>query len=133
MLINKRPTHPVLKTSEGLIERWRHDLIAGLAADPEVAAYVLVLAACSRIQIEGKAATQAGAPGTIEHLVRSNLFALQFGLKAIEGLPSHGKFNEADMAGSIDPTLIQKVLKVHEGMKSYALARDIFLGYYYGA
>src|SRR3972149_3514733 len=126
MLINKRPTHPVLKVSEGLIEKWRHDLIAGLAGDPEVAAYVLVLAACSRVQIEGKAAIRAGVPGTIENFVRSNLFALQFGLKVIEGLPSHRKFNEENMAGFIDPTLIQKALKGHDGVKSYALARGIF-------
>lgn len=133
MLINKRPTHPVLKFSEGLIERWRHDLIAGLAVDPEVAAYVLVLVACSRIQIEGKAAIQAGAPGEIEYLVRNNLFALQFGLRTIKGFPTHRKFNEEVTAGSLDSATMGKALKIHEGMRSYALARDVFLGYYFGA
>ncbi len=133
MLINKRPTHPVLKLAEGLIESWRHDLIVGLAVDPEVAAYVLVLTACSKIQIEGKAAIRAVTAAAIEHAVRSNLFALQFGLKGIEGLLPHRKFNEDCIAGSINPTLMQKASTVLEGMKRYALVRDIFLGYYYGA
>ncbi len=133
MLINKKPTNQVLETSEKLIEKWRSDLVAALATDPELTAYLLVLAACSSIQTEGKAAIRAGVPSTIENLVRSNLFALQFGLEAVKGLPLPCQFNEESVAGSLDSAIMRKALKVHEGMKSYALARDVFLGYYFGA
>src|SRR6266436_5439004 len=102
MLINKRPTHPTLDTSEKLIESWRSEVVAELGPDPEIAVYLLVLAACGSIRAEVRAATQAGVPDKIEHLVRNNLFALQFGLKAVKGFPSPRKFNEENVAGCAD-------------------------------
>jgi hypothetical protein len=122
-----------LESSEKLIEKWRHELVAGLTPDPEVAAYLLVFTACSSIQTEAKAAIQAGDPGATEHVVRSNLFALQFGLQAIKGLPSPRRFNEKNVTDSIDASIAAKAITVHKSMKDYASARDVFLSYYYGA
>jgi hypothetical protein len=133
MLIDKRPPHQLLKVSENLIDEWARNLVSELSLCPEIASYLLVLNACALINYQSQATEQMGSPHLIEHVVRKNLFGLEWGIRTIGGLPSSRQFNEESVINSLDSAVGERIQRVHEGMMYYAEARDIFLSYYYGA
>src|SRR5215470_8888843 len=109
MLIDRRPLHPLLKNSENLIDEWARNLVAEFLPRPEIAAYLLVLTNCSFIEHQIQTAVQGGAPHLIDHVVRHNLFGLEWGLRTIGGLPSPNSFNEESVIAALDSTMGAKL------------------------
>jgi hypothetical protein len=61
------------------------------------------------------------------------LFGLEWGLRTIGEILSSYSFNEQSVIDSMEPTVLETAHRVHQGMTNYATARDVFLGYYFGA
>ena len=127
----KRVLPPEMVEADKQIENWGSSLLESIHPRVDIAIYLLA-GAISRSIRDEFARLMPNNPGRLEHLVRRQLFGLQFAISGIKGELPEGKFLEDIIKGSLTSQHERRAQNAVDQMYAYSLARDCFLTYIWG-
>lgn len=127
----KRELPPEMVEADKQIENWRSSLLESIHPRVDIAIYLLVRTISRSIRDEF-VRLMPNNPEGLEHLVRRQLFGLQFAISGLKGELPKGKFLEDIIKSSLTTQQERRAKNVVDQICNYSLVRDCFLTYIWG-